>query len=241
MSNTYTFNYNDNEQILVSSNTVYNMPCPLFKPNGQIHEKESLNYFYSLINKNNNYNIIDVGANIGLYSLYAKHLPKSQFYSFEPIKFAYNILNDNIKLNNITNINTYNIGLSNKKGKEILNVCMSNEGLSTMGTNPLRFDISKDSISIEVEIDTIDNIFFNNNVKVDFIKIDTEGYEYFILKGAEQTIKKYKPIIQLEFNEINMKQCNITPKQLYNYITELEYKILNLTNEELIIVHNTYS
>ena len=104
-----------------------------------------------------------------------------------------------------------------------------------MGENPLRFN---DIHPVEVEIDTLDNIFYNNDIKVDFIKIDTEGYEYNILKGGEKTIKKYKPIIQLEYNVTNMKQCNINPEQLLNYINELGYKQHNLIDEELIIVPN---
>ena len=234
MSDSYMFEYNENEKILVTRKTV-DYGNSSFKINTEIWEKYSLNYFFNLIDKNKKFNIIDIGANVGLYSLYAKHLPNSHFYSYEPFKFTYDLLNDNIKLNNITNVQTYNIGLSDKKGKTILNVCLSQDGLNTMGANPLRFN---DINPIEVEIDTLDNIFYNNNINVDFIKIDTEGYEYNILKGGEKTIKKYKPIIQLEFNETNMRQCNIRPEQLLNYINELGYKQHNLISEELIIVPN---
>jgi FkbM family methyltransferase len=230
----YIFEYIDNNKILVTDKTV-DYGNSSFQKNTEIWEKESLNYFFNLINKNEKVNIVDIGANVGLYSLYAKYLPNSQFYSYEPYKFTYDLLNENIKLNNITNVNTYNIGLGDKKGKTILNVCLYNDGLNTMGTNPLRFN---DISSIEVEIDTLDNIFYNNNIKVDYIKIDTEGYEYNILKGGEKTIKKYKPIIQLEYNETNMKQCNINSSELNNYIIELGYKNYNLTSEELIIVPN---
>lgn len=230
----YLYMYNENENILVSENTV-NYGNSSFRKNNEIWEKESLNYFFNLINKNNKVNIVDIGANVGLYSLYAKHLPNSQFYSYEPFKFTYDLLNDNIKLNNIKNVNTYNIGLGNQKGKTILNVCLSHDGLNTMGENPLRFN---DINPIEVEIDTLDNIFYNNNIKVDFIKIDTEGYEYNILKGGEKTIKTYKPIIQLEYHETNMKQCNVKIDDLNNYIIELGYNKYNLTFEELIIVPN---
>jgi len=230
----YEYNYNDIECISVTNTTV-DYGNSSFSKNGEIREKKSLNYFYSLINKNYKVNIVDIGANVGLYSLYAKYLPNSQFYSFEPFKFTYDLLNDNIKINNINNVKTYNIGLSDNKGKTILNVCLSHDGLSTMGENPLRFN---DIHPVEVEIDTLDNIFYNNNIKVDFIKIDTEGYEYNILKGGEKTIKKYKPIIQLEYNVTNMQQCNINPEQLLNYINELGYTQHNLIDEELIIVPN---
>ena len=98
-----------------------------------------------------------------------------------------------------------------------------------------------DSVFVEEKlVDTFSESESDLLSNIDFIKIDTEGYEYFILKGGEQTIKTYKPIIQLEFNETNMRQCNLYPKQLYNYIMELGYKIHNLTNEELIIVPNSY-
>jgi len=161
----YVFEYNDNERILVTNKTV-DYGNSSFKKNSEIWEKKSLNYFYNLIDKNNKVNIVDIGANVGLYSLYAKFLPNSQFYSYEPYKFTYDLLNDNIELNNITNVQTYNIGLSDKKGKTILNVCLSQDGLNTMGVNPLRFN---DIHHVEVEINTLDNIFYNNNIKVDFI------------------------------------------------------------------------
>jgi FkbM family methyltransferase len=231
----YIFDYNQNEKILVTTKTVDYGGNTSFVANNEIWEKQSLNYFYNLIDKNNKVNIVDIGASVGLYSLYAKYLPNSQFYSYEPYKFTYDLLNDNIKLNNITNVETYNIGLSDKKGKTILNVCLSGDGANTMGANPLRFN---NPHPIEVETDTLDNIFYNNNIKVDFIKIDTEGWEYNILKGGEKTIKKYKPIIQLEYNETNMKQCDINPEQLLNYINELGYKQHNLIAEELIIIPN---
>ena len=137
-------------------------------------------------------------------------------------------------INDITNITTYKIALGDKQCKSILNTCISHSGLHTMGDNLLRFNDIK---QVEVDVDTLDNIFFNNNINVDYIKIDTEGYEYYILKGGEKTIKKNKPIIQLEYNIINMKQCNIISEELINYINnELEYKIYNLTGEELIII-----
>ena len=80
------------------------------------------------------------------------------------------------------------------------------------------------------------NLFYYKNISVDFIKIDTEGWEYNILKGGENTIKQYKPIIQLEWNEINMKQCNVDSHEFNEYLTTtLEYKRLHLINEELFI------
>jgi FkbM family methyltransferase len=229
----YTYYYNSNQPIQITDNTK-KIANTCFLDNGLLWEYQSIIFFFDLIKKDTKVNIIDIGANVGLYSLYAKYLPNAHFYSFEPFNITYNLLNENILLNDINNITTYNLALGDKQCKTILNTCISHNGLHTMGNNPLRFNDIK---PVEIDVNTLDNLFFNNNIKVDYIKIDTEGYEFYILKGGEKTIKTYKPIIQLEYNIINMKQCNITPQQLINYINnELQYKIYNLSDEELIII-----
>jgi FkbM family methyltransferase len=181
--------------------------------------------------------VIDVGANVGLYSLYAKFLQNTNFYSFEPFKKTFDVLNKNIELNNITNVKTFNIGLSDKKETKELKISFDNNGLNTLGDNPLRFNT--DDV-ILIEVDTIDNLFYHKNIEVNYIKIDTEGFEYYILTGAKKTIEKYKPIIQIEYNITNMKQCNIEPEQIEKIINDLNYKIAFHTNEELIIIPNSY-
>jgi FkbM family methyltransferase len=230
----YKFNYFNNEDypIYISENTIKLTPHT-FLNNGTMWEADSIKYFYENINKDKNINFVDIGAQSGLYTLLAKYLPNSTFYSFEPFTPTYDLLCDNIKLNNITNVKTYNIGLSDEKKSTILNTSLSHNGLHTIGTNPLRFT---DINPISIEVDTLDNLFYDKDIPIDYIKMDTEGYEYFILKGGEKSIKKYKPFIQLEFNETNLQQCNLNSDILLNYIKELGYKKLNLINEELYII-----
>ena len=231
MNNFYYFN-DLKYKIIVSDETLQLTPYT-FMQNNQLWENDSINYFYSNILTNEKYNIIDVGAQSGLYSLYAKYLPLSTFYSFEPFTPTFNLLNQNIELNNIPNVQTYNIGLSNTKGKMILNTCSDHNGLHTLGNTPLRFN---NSTPIEIEVNTIDELFFEKNIPVHFIKIDTEGWEYNILLGAIKTINKYKPMIQIEWCETNMQQCNIKPSQLNDLINKLGNIKQNQIEEELFIV-----
>lgn len=226
------FNYSDNKYISVTNETIEKTPYT-FNRNGNLWEKNSINYFFKDIDDNKKYNIIDVGAQSGLYSLYSKYLPKSMFYSFEPFPETFKLLNDNINLNDINNVKTYNIALSDKKGYTKLNTCLTHYGLHTMGENVKRFNDIK---QIDIETDTIDNIFFNNNIPVDYIKIDTEGWEYFVLTGGINTILKYKPKIQIEWNVDNITQCNITPQMLINLIDKINYKVDTKINEELFLV-----
>ena len=231
------YNYFNDERfpILVTDETRKITPHT-FLDNNTMWEEESIKYFFYNLPKDKSLNIIDVGAQSGLYSLFAKHLPLSNFYSFEPFKQTFNLLNDNITLNNITNVKTYNIGLSNKKERAILNSSMSHNGLHTIGNNPKRFN---DICKVEIDVDTIDNLFYEKNIPVNVIKIDTEGWEYFILKGGEKTIKKYKPYIQIEWNEINMEQCNVDKNEFNNYLQELNYIKIKQISEELFLVPKT--
>ena len=77
-------------------------------------------------------------------------------------------------------------------------------------------------------------MFFNNNLKVDYIKIDTEGWEYFILQGATNILKKYKPVLQLEWNRDNMKQCNVDEKNLYSFLQSYGYNVVSIAGEEVL-------
>lgn len=69
-----------------------------FSSNGELWEQQSLYHFYKGIDTAVNYNIVDIGAQSGLYSLFAKYLPLSTFYAFEPFPTTFELLNDNLKL-----------------------------------------------------------------------------------------------------------------------------------------------
>lgn len=71
------------------------------------------------------------------------------------------------------------------------------------------------------------------------MKIDTEGWEYYILEGGKKTIEKYKPMIQLEWNKENMTQCNVNIYRFQKYIENvLGYTKKNMIAEELFIVYS---
>lgn len=226
------FGYND-LSIYVSDDTV-KYTSGTFLPTGILWENLSIFNFFKDVKLEKSYNIIDIGAQSGLYSLFAKFLTKSNFYAFEPYPLTYNLLVDNLRLNNIQNVETFNIGISNTKEKKILNICDHNNGFNTLGDNVLRFDVFD---KIEVNTDTIDNLFYDKNIRVDYIKIDTEGWEYFVLKGAEKTIKKDRPIIQIEWNEENAKQCNVKKIDLEKLLEEYKYSIKHKDDrhEELLL------
>lgn len=233
MSNTYFYNNNSNYPIEVTSETVDITPYT-FQKNNQMWEQDAVNQFYSHIDPLLPCTVVDIGAQSGLYSLYAKYLPLSTFYSFEPFPKTFQLLKDNLDLNKITNVNPINIALSNHIGKSILNTCISHNGLHTMGNNVKRFN---DILPIEVNTSTLDEMFYKKNIPVDFVKIDTEGYEYYILQGGINTIYKNKPAIQVEWNTTNMEQANVTEDMLNNFFHIMNYKEVSWVDEEKLFMY----
>jgi len=209
-------------------NTIYN---PI------LYEESTINEFYNLIKQKNNIhlNIIDIGAQSGCFTLMSKFLPNTTWYSFEASTENYELLKENLIINNITNVNIYNTGIFNKQCIEKLNICKTHFGLNTFGNNLQRFKI-EDSFTQECYMNTLDNLF--ENIKVDFIKIDTEGCECNILEGAINIIKKYKPIILLEYNSENLQQFNKTFDDLNTIISSLNYYIHKKYNDDILIYPN---
>jgi len=232
MSHTYYY-FNDHTfPINVTQGTVEQTPYT-FQPDKTLWENHALKQFFSRIDSLANINIADVGAQSGLYSLYAKYLPCANFFAFEPFETTFNLLKDNLALNEINNVFPKNIALADKVGTSILNVCKSHFGLHTLGATPLRFsDIER----VPVQTSTLDAEFYDKGIPVHFIKIDTEGGELAILRGGIQTLRAYKPVLQLEWNLTNMRQAGASEEQLSALLHSLDYKQISCENEERLFV-----
>lgn len=224
----YKYFNDDRFKFKVSTETCIHTPHSFFH-DGSIWEQASLRQFYTRIDPTKKCTIVDIGAQSGLYTLYAKFLPLAQYHSFEPFPTTFNLLNQNIALNGITNVQTYNLGISDYNGEAILQTCKSHNGLHTLGTSPKRFS---DIVPVPIRVATLDSMFYDRSIPVDYIKIDTEGGEYNILKGAEKTIRAYKPAIQLEWNLINMSQAHVTEDMLSGLLKDYGYVELSMVEEE---------
>lgn len=192
-----------------------------------IWQKNVIEYFYNLIE--DGICVVDIGAQSGAFSLLAKYFPNSEFHCFEPDPTNFSLLEENIKLNELSNIEIHQLAISNTTTPQILNVNPSHSGLHTLGKNP-----GFKSNSIEVNTSTLD-VFFKDK-KVDLIKIDTEGGEYDILKGGINLITTHKPKILLEYHKGNLSQFNISLQDLDKLIKSLEYKIEWQYQDNVLII-----
>jgi FkbM family methyltransferase len=174
---------------------------------------------------------IDVGSNYGWHSIKSSQIC-NLIYSFEPQKYIHDIQMKNISENNITNIKLYNCGIGEtNESKEMLPIDYNNPSIN-MG------DLSVGVGGEKIEIKTLDSFKFD---RVDFIKIDVQGYEKFVLLGSEDTIKNHKPTIIIEMEDHQLKKFNYGVVELFELIRSFGYHIYFLDYfypSDHVCVHN---
>ena|SRR3990167_437099 len=141
---------------------------------------------------------IDIGAHIGCHTVTMSECvgPLGQVLAFEPALNVFCELAVNIALNKCSNCTLYKYALSNHTGEGIFNVFNHGEELSSLRRTMLDNKTTKPYWSQEsVKIIRLDELNLNN---VSLIKIDVEGGQDNVIKGALQTIRHNKPIIIFE-------------------------------------------
>lgn len=158
--------------------------------------------------------IIDIGANHGQNVLeYSDMIIGShKVYAFEAHPDTYDCLVETIKENNkIEKCITYNIALTNKEGI-VSFTSMKADRLNRVATQT-------DKNVVQITAKKLDSFDINPT----FIKIDVEGSEFDILKGAEQTIKSNRPIFQIEIIKKNMTPFGSAPQDIWNFFDNYGY------------------
>jgi len=163
--------------------------------------------------------IFDIGANIGWYSIQFALCESKFIYAFEPVKSIFQKLEQNIKLNALNNIYSFNAGLSDKNMEADIYYDPNLTGASSLkGLNKNYLE------KIKCKFLKLDDFLYENNVsKVDFLKIDVEGNELNVIKGGLNCIKSNKPILFLELLRKWAKEFNYHPNDVVKILDEIGY------------------
>lgn len=185
-------------------------------------------------------NFIDIGSNFGLYSLWSSAIigNEGKIFSFEPFYENYLALEKNINLNHFNNIIVEKIAITDYEGE----LCLSyNNKENNLGM--VSFYETNREIQERVICNSLDNYLVKNPINsIKYIKIDIEGGEYLALLGMKETLKKFKPIVQLEIDNEILLKTPYNRENIFDFMTEINYEVFipNLINQSKV-KPNSYS
>ncbi|HEX5170352.1 MAG TPA: FkbM family methyltransferase [Cyclobacteriaceae bacterium] len=147
-----------------------------------LHDFQEMSFLLHFLNKGDVF--WDIGANVGSYTILASKVAGARVVAFEPVPMTYEYLKKNIALNDLLDrAMAFNIGLSDSKGN--LNF--------TRHLDTVNHVVVKDTAgTIQVEVDTCDSILQQTESVPSIIKLDVEGYELPVLKGADTLLRNHR-------------------------------------------------
>lgn len=208
------FDDNENEIVSLNDKQVFVLPhvnLPYYAQHG-LFEKGLIEWCKQFCSKDKIF--LDIGAHTGTYAISLAD-SSGEVYAFEPQRDTYYALCGGVALSNLKNIKCLNFGLGSpdQVGKKSLKIVSNDGGGSSLHStsNILREE--------EIEIRTLDSLNLND---IGFIKMDVEENELFVLKGAEETLRRSGyPKFIFESNGVN--------QELFSFISDrLNYKIVQI-------------
>ena len=198
------------------------------------HKESCKQNFYSYLEKIPDDAIcIDVGSNLGMYSeTLLEFKPNVFIHMFEPIKNYYDYSINKLEKYN-KNIKINNFGLSNNN--EVKNIFMDTvDNCKNPGWNTFITEKAQQGMILEkTNLCTLNDYCKDNNItKIDFIKIDTEGYEAFVLEGFLKTLKNMekKPYMYIELGWGNRHPNWDYSMKIFQELKNMGYKFPDLKN-----------
>jgi FkbM family methyltransferase len=187
----FGFNYQGHTQNLIDKH-VYFLGC---------YEKGLLAFMGELIAKTQNKTFIDIGANNGHHSLFLSRFAKNIF-AFEPYELVRCKMEQLLIGNHIQNVAIFPYALGDSNSEKPFYPPSE----TNLGTGSFRkdFEISNSKDAITIELFNGSELFHRLKiVNADLIKIDVEGFEYFVLLGLIPFLKKALPVIIFEYSHLN--------------------------------------
>lgn len=190
------------------------------------YEPNQFSAMKQILKKGNTF--IDIGAHIGLYSIYASKCigPSGSVYSFEPSPRERARLENHIQLNHLRNITVYPVAVYDRSSQTEMKVAeYPHSGHNTLGH--FAYATTQEESRPVVETQTLDEWAKLNRIQsIDLIKIDAEGSEEKILRGAIQVLSQTRPVLMIEITSLSLNHQNSSVESIWKFITDLSYILM---------------
>ena len=193
---------------------------------------------------------IDLGANIGYFTILMANLvgTSGKVFSFEPAPQNFEILQKNIKQNHLKNVVANQSAIGDINGK--IKLYLSNTNAGWHKVFPKQFiDYEVSDKNIDVEICSLDKEFIDK--KIDFIKMDVEGYEWNAIQGGKKILEEnYNIKLIFEFFPMALRANNVKPDAVLTYLLDIGFhiyvidenmRLLDFSIDEFCTRHANYS
>lgn len=168
--------------------------------------------------------ILDVGANFGYYSvrLAKEYGLASRVFAFEPNPATHELLKKNIALNGLTTVEAVMAGLADHEGTAGMASRLGNSGASTVVEGS------------GIQLTTLDRFWERQTLeRLDFIKIDVEGFEEKLLRGAAETLRRFLPLILIELSPPTLARTGSSVQRVLDLLDSYGYDVLEINRKEL--------
>ena len=183
--------------------------------------------------------IFDVGAHSGQFTkLFSRLVPGGTVYAFEPGGYPYSILRFVMRSKRLGNLIVLNKALSSDSSELTLVTPIKESGTYRFGLGRVmrESEITPLSKNEPVEATSIDVFVSANNIqRLDFIKIDTEGWETHVLKGGVSSINRFHPTFLMELVEANLSCSGDTLQSVWNKMLEWGYRPYISTDPQTLV------
>jgi FkbM family methyltransferase len=177
---------------------------------------------------------IDIGANYGQYTRILSKcvFPGGRVFAFEPCSATFKGLQRTCRWLRLKNVIPVQTALSRNSGNSILRIPIKHDGTHGVSLAYTGTDMRRDFIEEKIATVSLDEFSAKNNIHtLAFIKCDVEGAELQVLRGAEKTLKQWRPAILLEVNIAHLARHQDTPEDLEKFMTGMGYHFFKWENE----------
>jgi len=191
------------------------------------YEPETFEFFRQNIKKD--MTVLDIGGHMGLFAVVLGRLvgEKGKVFTFEPTPFTQKVLSEVIKLNELeTQVEVRGEAVSKEKGTAVF----YDTGTEVSNANSL-VKSERGKGEIKVPMTSVDDFVSDNNLKIDCLKIDVEGVELDLLKGAKDTFMNQRPMARLGLHPPFILENGQSLEEIWDVLEEYKMQIIFEGNE----------